>query len=815
MKNKFFLYSAILYAFLFLGLIVGQEKPIETKTQQLQKVQEVKFELIPIIEIPQKIDQVKTFLKKINSIEIPATELDNVEEDFKNLLENISHLEKESTKKIIKSTTSKKLEDYKAKWEKYLVDLGSFKSTLIKSSERLNKEREQIDRILEYWELTYANAKEEKAPKSLLNRLLELKRDVKKTENSLFKIFTKVLSITDKVSVKEVAIKETLANISKQIDENRSLIFTFDSKPLWTAFSDTTTDTIAFSKNFDMSTERISAAINEFWDMYSETFPYYVIFFFIVLSIILYLRNFGNKYVDKEIRENEKYALKILNRPIFVALLVTIYFHLVFFPLSPIVIREIAKFLMVVPLLVLFPTFISRNFRKPLIFIAVVYMLHQLIEFSVGTGLYLRIYIIALTILMIIGLFWFNFMDTSELVPERLKIVRVLNIISKVLIAVLFLSLLGNIIGNTAFSILVFNGVMRTIYTSLIIITAIQVFYTLLTIALETKLAKISLIIKKHSTQVKQFILPLVKFIAIIFWFTRLLNNFEIYDDFENYFVLFFNSPIDLGTIQISVSEIFFFFFSIWLAIQINKFIKFFLESEVFERVKLPRGVPAAIVLMVKYTVVTLGFLFALSLVGFSMEKFAIIAGALGVGIGFGLQSIVNNFISGLILLFERPIQVGDTISLPNLMGSVKRIGIRASIIQTFEGAEVIVPNADLMTGQVTNWTLSDKKRRIEIVIGVHFSANPDEVMNILNNSLDERNDILKYPAPYVLFQGHKESTQNFVLRFWTENSGDWIFIRSEVLLSITKMLAAAGIEIPYQQQNVYLKELEKDRQSK
>jgi small-conductance mechanosensitive channel len=388
--------------------------------------------------------------------------------------------------------------------------------------------------------------------------------------------------------------------------------------------------------------------------------------------------------------------------------------------------------------------------------------------------------------------------------------VSTLFIITKLLIAILSISLLGNIIGNTALSTLIFSGVMRTIYASLILVTSLQVLYTLLTIFLETKLANVSFIVRRKLSVLKSTLFGLIKIASIIIWSVVFLNNFEIYDSVLELLTSVLTTPLELGAFSITASNIVLFFVSIWLSTKISKGIRFFFENEFFPRVTLPRGVPAAISLLINYTILTLGFLFALTLLGFNVEKFAIVAGALGVGIGFGLQSIVNNFISGLILLFERPIQVGDTISLTNnLLGTVRRIGIRASVIQTFDGSEVMVPNADLISGQVTNWTLSDSLRRIEIKIGVHFTANPEEVMEILNKALEERDDILKKPAPYILYKGFGESTQNFDLRFWTSNSGDWIFIRSEVLLKIVSLLKTAGIEIPYQQHNVYVKEID------
>jgi small-conductance mechanosensitive channel len=187
----------------------------------------------------------------------------------------------------------------------------------------------------------------------------------------------------------------------------------------------------------------------------------------------------------------------------------------------------------------------------------------------------------------------------------------------------------------------------------------------------------------------------------------------------------------------------------------------------------------------------------------------AFIAGALGVGIGFGLQNVVNNFISGLILIFERPIQIGDVIERGDLLGIVKKIGIRASMIRTFAGAEVIVPNGELISREVTNWTLSDKVRRIEIQVGVAYGTDPTKVLTILKNLTTNSEDILDNPEAMVLFNGFGASSLDFELRFWTANSEGWLQLKSDMTVKIHKALKQAKIEIPFPQRDLHIKTAE------
>ena len=209
--------------------------------------------------------------------------------------------------------------------------------------------------------------------------------------------------------------------------------------------------------------------------------------------------------------------------------------------------------------------------------------------------------------------------------------------------------------------------------------------------------------------------------------------------------------------------------------------------------------------------VLILGFAFAAAALGFDANRFTLLAGAFGVGIGFGLQTIVNNFISGIILLTEQPVQVGDTIEMGPVFGEVQRIGIRSSTVRSFQGAEVIVPNADLISQQVTNWTLSDRRRRVEIPVGVAYGSDPTRVLEILSDVTAGSAEILSTPEPYTLFTGFGDSSLNFEVRAWTDNFDQFLRVKSAVSIGISEALAEAGIKIPFPQRDLHVRSLPDD----
>ena len=199
----------------------------------------------------------------------------------------------------------------------------------------------------------------------------------------------------------------------------------------------------------------------------------------------------------------------------------------------------------------------------------------------------------------------------------------------------------------------------------------------------------------------------------------------------------------------------------------------------------------------------------ALAHAGLDITNLAIVAGALSVGIGFGLQSIVNNFVSGLILLVERPIKVGDWIKVADTQGYVRRISVRATEIETFERASVIIPNSALITGTVTNLTLRNALGRITIPIGVSYDSDPDLVQKLLLEAANECTLVARHPAPFVVFEGFGDSALDFSVRIYVPDVNSSLSTQTEVRKAIVNKFRQQGIEIPFPQQDLHLRDLD------
>jgi small-conductance mechanosensitive channel len=220
----------------------------------------------------------------------------------------------------------------------------------------------------------------------------------------------------------------------------------------------------------------------------------------------------------------------------------------------------------------------------------------------------------------------------------------------------------------------------------------------------------------------------------------------------------------------------------------------------------LPRGVDNSISTLSYYSLVLLGLLGSLAVVGFKASELALVFGALGVGIGFGLQNVVNNFVSGLILMFERPVQPGDVVEITGTAGTVRSIGMRATAITTFEGADVLVPNGTLVSDKLINWTLTNRNRRLDIAVGVAYGTDPGRMMDLLLAAARGTPGVASHPAPVALFVGFGTHSLDFAVRAWTNDFDNWVQIRSDLTVRVHDALIAASIVIPFPQRDLHLR---------
>jgi potassium-dependent mechanosensitive channel len=233
------------------------------------------------------------------------------------------------------------------------------------------------------------------------------------------------------------------------------------------------------------------------------------------------------------------------------------------------------------------------------------------------------------------------------------------------------------------------------------------------------------------------------------------------------------------------------------------------LRSRVLQRAGINRGLQEVIATLTKYGLITIATIILLQLWGLDLSSLTILASALGVGIGFGLQDIAKNFGSGLVLVFERPIQVGDFVQVGDFKGTVERIGARSTEIRTLDHVSIIVPNSRFLENEVINWSHRNPVSRLHIPVGVAYHADPQIVQEVLLEAAQNHPDILKSPPPHVLFQGFGESALNFELLIWTAIPNRQFLLKSDLNFRIFEAFRQRQIEIPFPQHDLHLRSIQ------
>jgi small-conductance mechanosensitive channel len=376
------------------------------------------------------------------------------------------------------------------------------------------------------------------------------------------------------------------------------------------------------------------------------------------------------------------------------------------------------------------------------------------------------------------------------------RVWRTIRAIAKIGLLFLPAAFLANIFGYVNLGNLLGIIFFRSVYIAAMLYTAIRILEGLISIALQVRPLGSLRVIILHRPMIQRRACRVLEFLAFLFWLNLLLNFFGLITPVIETTKAALNANLALGSFGITPGQILAFLITVWVSFLVSKFLRFLLEEDVYHHLHLARGIPYAISTMLHYVILLLGFFIALGALGIDLTKVTILAGAFTVGIGFGLQNVINNFVSGLILLFERPIKVGDVIEAGGNVGEVSRIGIRASVIRTADGSEIIIPNGSLISSQVTNWTFSDRQRSVEVSVNTAGGVDPQRVVELLKRTAAAHPGVAKEPLPQVYVVNFNAGAVSFQLRAWTDRHEDWAQLRSDLSVAVKDALAREEIAI-------------------
>lgn len=365
-------------------------------------------------------------------------------------------------------------------------------------------------------------------------------------------------------------------------------------------------------------------------------------------------------------------------------------------------------------------------------------------------------------------------------------------------------ALVAGVAGMTALASYLSSGIARTLFGAALLFGFLRISHAFLQLMIEAPEGVIASYFTREPDGLAQRLLTGIRWLARIFLALLVLETFDLTTPLLMAWQGALAYQFEVGAIQFTIGSIVILVVTIAATVLLSRIVQFFLSAAVLHHLTLGRGVGDMVSKLLNYSLLTAGFLFAIGAAGFDLNRFTLLMGALGVGIGLGLQSVVGNFMSGLILLVERPFGVGDVVTVGDLTGVVTDVGIRSTRLRTWNGADIAVPNSNLTSATVTNWSLMGHQRGNEITVGVAYGSDPKVVAALLETAAREQPTVLTNPPPVAFFSGFGASSLDFTLRYWTELA-NFMTARSALHTTVYQRLGEAGVTIPFPQQDVRL----------
>jgi small-conductance mechanosensitive channel len=659
----------------------------------------------------------------------------------------------------------------------------------------LDRDLQSLERLDRTWSATLTLAREEKAPDELVQRVQSLLAEISAVRKSVAAQRTEALRLQARVSDLDLRVTEALQANRRARDATVDQMFSRDSTPLW------------YPNWRESAAERISSGAAETFDRQWIILKNYLqprlshALAQVALLVVLSALFFGVRRRLASLVEHEpglQRVATVVEHPIAAALVLTLLATPWIHPQAPRLLWAVSGVAMLVPTIVVLRRLVTAYLAAPLYAVLAFFFVDQVRAVSASIDIVPRLLLMLEMIAALAFLIWFGRKSDTRTraaaaAPPRSSALRVAAMLALVLCAA---AAIANAFGFVALANLLGNAVLGSMYVGLVLYTAVQILDALAVIAMRVRPLTQLRMVQTHRALLRQRTRRALQWIAAIAWFAYLLDRLAIRDRVQEAMGAALDAQVSLGKIAISVSAVLAFVIAIWAAFLVSRFVRFVLDEEVFPRAHLGRGIPYAIQRTVHFLIIALGFFIAMGVIGMEMTQFAILASAFTIGVGFGLQNIFNNFVSGLILLFERPIQVGDVIQIDDAVGVVERIGIRATVVRTASRSEMIVPNGKLISDRVINWTLSGRQRVIELPISVVLQSDPAQVIAVLEEMAKQHPSVLQSPPVQAILTRTGPDWLGFELRAAIADAETWTTVRSELAVAAIAALRTAGVSL-------------------
>jgi small-conductance mechanosensitive channel len=648
------------------------------------------------------------------------------------------------------------------------------------------------------WQATRAEARRTAAPSAVLARADATLAAVAAAESAIKARRAEVLQLQERVSQQTAAVDAALGRIARVRAETERPLLVRDGAPLWEMGSalDTLGEVPARAREW---IDADQAALRRFLQEHQGVFPLHVLIWIgLAVGFSLLLRQARKRSgEDPTLAE----AVRIFEFPLSAALLVALFFTPWLYGDPPRLARTMVGLLGLIPVLRIVTALAEPPLRPSFVGLGAFYALERLDDFAEVVPLFDQLVFIAEMLVGIAFLAWVLSRRRGGAVAAHLP--ALFRTLGLGMLGAMALACVLGVIGFVRLGRLLGSGALSFGYIAMVVYAGFRVAQGLVAYALRTRPLVYLRFLQRHRALIEERARQVLRWLALASWTLAMLGTLGLQGKAAAALGSLLGAGVSRGNLSLSVGDVVAFGVTVWLAFFVSRLVRFVLEEDVYPRLNLRRGLPYTVSTLLHYAILLLGFTFAVAAMGVDLNRVTILVGAFGVGIGFGLQTVVNNFVSGLILLVERSIQVGDAVQIGDLAGEVRHIGIRSSIVRTWDGAEVIVPNGILTAEKLTNLTLSDRLRRMDVRVGVAYGTDGARVLAILRDTAAAHPGVVSEPAPLVFFTGFGTVALEFELRAWTARLEEAGLVKSGLGLAVLTALSEAGIEIPYGRQGV------------
>jgi potassium-dependent mechanosensitive channel len=797
----------------FVPYIQAQTPPAQsTQSNSAQQSQEKDASSVPpaksadqIIPLPQIADravELDHLLGEISSQLIPKFELLESQREAEERTAELRRRTLQTMDLMAGDPTSIDLEDEVRYWRSRSIEYVAERRLLTLRAGTLQEQIAILEAQQTEWVATWSQIRQFPGIGPIAERISQQLDKIRVAKSEAQEQLNLVLTVQNQVSQQDQQISDILLRVHQARELERGRLLELDGRPLWETRNSQGVEQ-DFRTSFRRSIERSFTNAKGFLSTHIlALFIFTMLYLLALLGVFKFRLNVAHAArpeVPNEVRQ-------LLDRPFSVALLLALIGTGQFIASAPIGVAFVFYLLYLVPVLRLLVLLTESRLRI---------FLYVLAGFYALGGVYLLIQLPSFfrrevyALLVLAALLSFGWLARPSRIGPLMshnRRVRIHLIGVRAGLALMAASLVANVVGYVSLAQVLGLSALVGTFVAAALICGVRVLTLILSTVLHTRWARA--LLGMRTDAVERWGGRLLGLVASLLWLKTMMRLLTIYEGAMGVLSDLLQRPIGFDRLHFTLGGALSVALILLIGYALANAFTFLLNKVVLPKLPLDRGVPNAISTIAYYVLLLLVAGAALSAAGVELNKFTVLTGALGVGLGFGLQNIVNNFISGLILLFERPIHVGDTLEVGGLVGMVRRIGARSSTILTLQGAEVIMPNSNLISNQVINWTLSSQWRRVDVPVGVAYGTDPTRVIKLLVEVAESHPGVLLERPPMAFFLGFGESALKFELRFWCGHQDTWFQLQSDVTVAVATAFSEAGIEIPFPQRDIRIRNI-------